>query len=286
MNYYYIHTISYFIGNNRQDNIQYCIDNLNKIKYSKKNNGTEKILFIICCIYDELTKDIENTFNRFKNLQSDILDIKILYRWNTGGTIKTMETALDYITENNITSNYFGVFEDDSCYNLRNHFIFDIVDSFFERGIDIVGCQVWEGRKDILYKDGYKYFKKEWCNCRPRNQLAPWIKKKHIYINNNSNELVDDNIIKWIDGALYISTIDTLKKIKKKLVKLTLFPENERHRHLDSGINCGEVGFPTRLSINGFTFFGLQHPEHEGEPLIKNIYFKYLNMNTVGIKFH
>ena len=70
------------------------------------------------------------------------------------------------------------------------------------------------------------------------------------------------------------------------MVKLTLFPENERHRHLDSGINCGEVGFPTRLSINGFTFFGLQHPEHEGEPLIKNIYFKYLNMNTVGIKFH
>ena len=74
MNYYYIHTISYFIGNNRQDNIQYCIDNLNKIKYSKKNNGTEKILFIICCIYDELTKDIENTFNRFKNLQSDIIN--------------------------------------------------------------------------------------------------------------------------------------------------------------------------------------------------------------------
>ena len=33
MHYYYIHTISYFIGNNRQDNIQYCIDNLNKIKY-------------------------------------------------------------------------------------------------------------------------------------------------------------------------------------------------------------------------------------------------------------
>ena len=284
MNYYYIHTISYYVGNSRLNNIKYCIDNLNKIKYSKKNNGTEKILFIICCIYNELTDNIKNTFDKFETLSNELLDIKVIYRMNTGGTIKTMETSLNYVTENNITSNYFGIFEDDSFYNLDDHFIFDTVDKHFDNGIDIVGCQVWERRPDILYKDGYKYFKKEWCNRRPRNQLAPWIKKKHLYFNNNSDELVDDNIIKWIDGALYITTIDKLKKIKKKLVKLTLAPENKKYTHCEHGCNYGEVGFPTRLSINNFKFFGLQHPDSNCIPNIKNIYFQYLNINSIGNK--
>lgn len=281
MNYYYIHTISYFVGNNRLDNIKYCIDNLNKIQYSKYNNGSEKILFIICCIYDELTDNIKNTFDNFKTLKKEFLDIEIIYRWNSGGTIKTMETALDFVIKNNISSNYFGVFEDDSFYNLSNHFIFDTVDIYLKKNIDIVGCLVWEGRPDILYKNGFKCFKQEWCNKRPKDQLVPWIKFKHVYLNSNCDDLVDDNIIKWIDGALYITTIDNLKKIKKKLVKFTLFPENERYRHLDSGINCGEVGFPTRLSINGFTFFGLQYLDYNSS---ENSYFQYLNINTVGIK--
>ena len=38
-------------------------------------------------------------------------------------------------TENNITSNYFGIFEDDSFYNLDDHFIFDTVDKHFDNGI-------------------------------------------------------------------------------------------------------------------------------------------------------
>jgi len=284
MNYYYIHTISYYVGNSRLLNIKYCIDNLNKIKYAKTNNGNEKKLFIICCIYDELTEDIKNTFDKFEKLKNDLLDIKVIYRWNTGGTIKTMETALNYVTENNITSNYFGIFEDDTMYNLENHFIFDTVDKHFDNGIDIVGCQVWECRPDILHINGYKCFKKEWCNRRPNNQLVPWIKKKHLYFNNNSDDLVDDNIIKWIDGALYITTIDKLKEIKKKLVKLTLAPENKKYTHCEHGCNYGEVGFPTRLSINEFYFFGLQHPDCNCIPNIKNKYFQYLNINSIGTK--
>ena len=286
MHYYYIHTISYFVENNRLDNIKYCIDNLNRIKYSKNNNGTENILLVVCCIYNELTENIKNIFDNFEKLKTNLLDIKIIYRWNTGGTIKTMENTLNYVTENNITSNYIGVFEDDSFYNLNNHFIFDTVNSYLNNGIDIVSCQVIEGRQDIIYKDGYKYFKKEWCNRRPKNQLAPWIKKKHIYLNNNSDELVDDNIIKWIDGALYITTIDNLKKIKKKLIKLTLAPENKKYTHCEHGCNYGEVGFPTRLSINGFSFFGLQHSDinYYKTASMKNDYFQYLNINTVGNK--
>jgi hypothetical protein len=269
------------VGNSRLANIEYCIDNLNKIKYAKANNGNEKILFIICCIYDELTEDIKNTFDKFEKLKKDLLDIKVIYRWNTGGTIKTMDNTLNYVTENNITSNYFGIFEDDSMYNLDDHFIFDTVDKHFDNGIDIVGCQVSEGRQDIIYINGYKCIKKN----PPNNHLVPWIKKKHLYFNNNSDEFVDDNIIKWIDGALYITTIEKLKNIKKKLVELTLAPENEKYTHCEHGINYGEVGFPTRLSINGFKFFGISHdmPHYLKN---KNIYFQYLNMTSAGIKFH
>ena len=284
MHYYYIHTISYYVNNNRLDNITYCIKNLNKIKYSKTNNSNQKILFIISCIYDELTENIKNTFDKFETFNTELLDIKVIYRMNTGGTIKTMENTLNYVTENNITSNYFGVFEDDSFYNLDNHFIFDSVDKHLNNNIDIVGCQVWESRPDIIHKNGYKYFKKEWCNKRPINQFVPWIKEKHIYINSDSDKLVDDNIIKWIDGALYITTIDKLKIIKKKLIKLTLAPENKKYTHCEHGCNYGEVGFPTRLSINGFTFFGLQHPDSNCIPNIKNIYFQYLNLNSIGNK--
>ena len=45
MHYYYVHTISYYVNNNRIDNIKYCIDNLNKIKYSKNINGKDVLLF-------------------------------------------------------------------------------------------------------------------------------------------------------------------------------------------------------------------------------------------------
>ena len=285
MHYYYVHTISYYVNNNRIDNIKYCIDNLNKIKYSKNINGNEKILFIIGCIYDELTENIKNTFDKFQTLNTELLDIKVIYRMNTGGTIKTMDNALNYVTENNITSNYFGVFEDDSFYNLDNHLVFDTVDKHFNNHMDIVGCQVLEGRHDILYKDGYKIFKKQWCNNRPKNQLSPWIKEKHLYINSNSEKFVDDNLIKWMDGALYITTIEKLKKIKKKLIKLTLAPENKKYTHCEHGINYGEVGFPTRLSINGFNFFGLSHNmPHYCPSNYKNVYFQYLNLNSIGNK--
>ena len=67
MHYYYVHTISYYVNNNRLDNITYCIENLNKIKYSKINHN-KKILFIITCIYDELTENIKNTLINLKLL--------------------------------------------------------------------------------------------------------------------------------------------------------------------------------------------------------------------------
>jgi len=61
-------------------------------------NSNQKILFIIGCIYDELTENIKNTFDKFETFNTEVLDIKVIYRTNTGGTIKTMKNTLNYVT--------------------------------------------------------------------------------------------------------------------------------------------------------------------------------------------
>ena len=233
-------------------------------------------MFVINCIYDELTDNIKNIFEKFKNLNTDMLDIEVLYRWNTGGTIKSMEKTLEFVIDNNITSNYIGIFEDDSFFN--KEYIFDTIDLLFEKNIDIVGCQVKEGRPDISYENGYKVFKKEYWDNKLNSRQCPWIKEKHIYLNNSGENLIHDKNIKWIDGAVYITTIDKLVEIKKKLHKLTLAPENKQYTHIEHGINYGEVGFPTRLFINGFKFYGLKHNGEEKD------YYKYIVQNSIGVK--
>ena len=134
---------------------------------------------------------------------------------------------------------------------------------------------VYEGREDINYDNNTKQFNLEYHNRRSKNQLCPWIRNKHIYIDNSNEDLVDDKYIKWTDGALYITTRANLKTIKDKLIKFTLCPETKKYIHIETGINYGEVGFPTRLHINGFKFIGLKHDE----------YYQYLNQNSIGNKY-
>lgn len=73
---------------------------------------------------------------------------------------------------------------------------------------------------------------------------------------------------------MYITNIPNLTKIKQALVDFTLYPINLKHTHLQSGINCGEVGFGTRLHINGFTMFGLPYES----------YYEHLEEKSVGNK--
>ena len=270
--YLYIHCISYYIGNNRTNNLTECLKYLNTIPLCKNQNNDDKILYVIYCIYDELNNDITNHYNNYKKLCTEKVDIEILYRWNSGGTIQTMSKLLDYIIQNKITTKYIGIWEDDSFF--KSFFILDEIKKHLDNDNIIVGCQVLEDRCDILYINGTKIFKPEWCNKLQSWRQCPWCKEKHIYLNNNNENLIDDKLIKWIDGALYLTTLDNLLKIKEKLIKFTLAPEDEKYTHIEHGINYGEVGFPTRLYINGFNFIGLSY----------NDYFKHLNTNSIGDK--
>ena len=270
MNYLYTHSISYYVGNNRIDNIFYAIKQLNSYRLSQTQSINDKILIIICCIYDDLTDNIKREFENFKNLNTDRVDIAVIYRWNTGGTTQTISYSLDYIIDNNINTLYIGIWEDDSIF--KNIYILDIVKEYLDKGNIIVGCHVTEyERPEFLHINGTKEISKRFY--RSKHQ-PPWCRRKHIYFNDLSDELIDDSLIKWIDGALYISTIENLIIIKKKLIKFTLAPENIRYTHIEQGINYGEVGFPTRLHINEFKFYGLLYDSA----------FKHLNINSIGNK--
>ena len=270
--YLYTHCISYYIGNNRINNLTECLKYLNTIPLCKNQNNNDKILYVIYCIYDELNDNIINQYNNYKNLYTEKVDIEILYRWNSGGTIKTMSKLLDYIIENKIITKYIGIWEDDSIF--KNEYLLDKVQEYLDCDNIIVGCHVLEDRIDIKYVNGTKEFKTEWCNRLQSWRQCPWCKEKHIYLNNKNENLIDDKLIKWIDGAVYLTTLDNLLKIKEKLVKFTLAPENEKYTHIEHGINYGEVGFPTRLHINNFNFIGLPYNDN----------FKHLNTNSIGNK--
>jgi len=269
----YTHVISYYYGNYRINNLSTTINYLNNYKLHD-NSINESILVIICCIYDNENDlpAIKKEIDELLKLKNEKISINIIYRWNTGGTIKTMDTAYEYIMKNNINTEYIGVFEDDSF--LKKEFILDEIKKHIDNDNIIVGSLVYENRQDINYDNNTKQFKLEYHNRRPKTQLCPWIKNKHIFINNSNEELIDDKYIKWIDGALYITTLKNLKTIKDKLINFTLCPETDKYTHIESGINYGEVGFPTRLHINGFKFMGLKHDE----------YYQYLDQNTIGNK--
>jgi hypothetical protein len=257
--YYYIHTLSYYFGNNRSVNIYTAIDKLNTSVLSVETID-KKNLLIIYVIYDILNDDLKNFFDVFQSKQTSKLDIIVLYKYNTGGTIQSMFYTYNYLIDNNITSDYIGIWEDDNIFS--DNYILDIVKEKLDQDNILVG-PIWSNY-DLEYKT------------IPPNYIrqVPLCKLYHIYQNDKSEDEIPYQDYKWVDGSGYLTTIDNLKKIKQKLNKFTLAPENERYTHCEHGINYGEVGFCVRLHINGFKFVGI--------PASK--YYKQLEQNTIGDK--
>jgi hypothetical protein len=80
---------------------------------------------------------------------------------------------------------------------------------------------------------------------------------KHIKKTENDKEkYIDDKLYRWCEDP-YITTKNNLDEMIDKLDNLTLAPENELYKHIEHGINYGEVGFPTRLYLNKFKFIGI-----------------------------
>ena len=60
--YFYIHVISYYIGNNRPINIDLAINKLRTTQLHTDQKSMDKNLFIVQALYDELTPEIETEF--------------------------------------------------------------------------------------------------------------------------------------------------------------------------------------------------------------------------------
>ena len=268
--YLYIHIISYFVDNNRPTNINTAVNHLNIYKLSSQQKEKDKNLFILYVLYNELTNELINFYDKFKELKTDKTDILVLYRYNTGGTIQTMYYAYKYILEHNITSKYIGTWEDDEIF--KNDNLLDKVQEYLNDDYILVGSLFNGNNKDTNYTDGVKKFLPPYSK---RVAQVPWCKKYHIYNNSTDTELIHDSLYMWIDGRVYLTTIDNLKIIENKMKKFTLAPENEVYTHCQHGINYGEVGFCTRLHINGFKFYGLPAEQ----------YFKELDENSTKNKY-
>lgn len=262
--YLYIHAISYYDGNNREINIQHAINKLNGFELSSTQTKQDVNLLVIYILYDNLTDDLKHRYEKYKNQENDNLDIIVLFRYNTGGTVQTMDYTYTYLINNQITSKFIGVYEDDAIF--KKKFFLDDIYSHLNNGYILTGPLI--NHIDTI---GFKCFYEPY---NLRDSIVPWCRMFHIYENDTSNELIHDSLYKWVDGCGYITTITNIGLIKEKLNKLTLAPENQRYTHCEHGINYGEVGFCTRLHIHGFNFIGLSD----------NIYYEQLEQHTVGNK--
>ena len=99
-NYYYIHIVSYYEGNNRENNLLKIVEKINNIKLSNYDN--DKKYLIIFYIINNNINDNLSKYYYLKKLENNKLDINILHRFNTGGTTQTLYDSYKYLINNNI----------------------------------------------------------------------------------------------------------------------------------------------------------------------------------------
>lgn len=245
--YFYAHCICYWIGSRRLNNINIHIRKLEALS----KNLNKRVLFVINQRLDDMNKKVD-----MSKYTSDSIDIIITYSKNTGGTVKSLHDCFKHLENEKITYDYIGCWEDDSLFKY---------DDFIERASELLKQDyIFVGS---LWSNAYDLKKdlKDKCGIKPigklaGNRIVPWLKHKHIYHNtpdDTKEKKLDEDLYRWCEDP-YITTYDNLKKIEMKLQScFTLAPESERYNHREHGINYGEVGFPTRLHINGFKFIGL-----------------------------
>lgn len=241
MKYYYIHCISYWVGNNRTGNIKLHAD---KIKSLDSPQGVRN-LYIVSLMCDDVNNVDKDLLSMINGLQSEKLDTVYLINFNSGGTVRSMQHCYNYLKQNNITSNYFGCWEDDFCF-LRPTFIQDI--KYYLDNYLFVGS---------MHED-------DWFNQDP-NEFKKNGKKKFLHgvdrsVLAHGHEKHKSNYC-WCEDP-YVMKFENLEKIENLIGEFTLAPANEPYRHGKHGIALGEVGFPTRLKLAGGDFFGCMIDEH------------------------
>ena len=262
--YFYIHNISYWHGNNRVGNLINHIEAVRDTPLSKNQIG--KNLIIISLIYDEEDKisDMLNFLeSQTRNLDGPKVDILILPRYNSGGTARTMWEVYRFLDKNNITSEFFGTWEDDYIF-AKDNFL-DIVEEYLKKGNLFVGA-IWTP-PHITFRGEFG------APPTPEHNYEKMVKNGHKYVPPGSTLSFNTGLeaYKWCEDP-YIMRYENLKKIENLIGRFTVAPQS-RFVHWDHGVVHGEVGFPSRLSLAGGKFFGIK---------FDNI-FKFLNHKSYVI---
>jgi hypothetical protein len=241
-NYIYCHIVSYYGGNNRQENI---VEHLNKTNNSKWMTICIYYYDDVCDHCDlDVSQTITDTYELDKNKSNKTI---IAHFYNSGGTVKALEHSYKILTANNIIVDYIGCFEDDVCFKDSN-WLQPMIGKLEK--YDLVGS-FWTSRNTNDVICGVK------SNPKP-GRLVPILKYKHIYPTDGSEKLIPESMYRWCEDP-YITKYGKLIDIFEILGgRLTLAPENEKYDYKEHGINYGEVGFMTRLHLNGFKFIGIR----------------------------
>ena len=224
INYYdYIHNICYYVGNQRKETILKHITRLKEYNHSS-SKSVLKILMVVSIMSDneETTNKIIEYIN---TLDSGNIEIKILSFRNSGGTVAAMwKSWNDFLKNANIFSQYICTWEDDIIFK-QEYWLDDVLGKMYSNDYDYIGMitKSSDGHNSKYWSMGYK----------------------------------QTNRGTWTDGGMYFTKYEKLKEFENKIGVFTKANLSEVYHKGIHGIDFGEVGFPTELYNNEFTFFGL-----------------------------
>ena len=237
--YIYTHNVCYWTGNNRISNLYNHIKILNETKLSSSLDFDGPILCILSIMVDDINKTPIDEIEFLEFLSNDKVEVKVLYWYNSGGTVKSMWNVYkEYFEKSSIQTIYLGTWEDD--YMIKNDYWLDDIIPLLQFDYIFIGS-LWEEDGFVKFFDGYKEIHPDFYN-KPRK--VAWLPN------------IDQSVYRWCEDP-YILQYDSLKKIEDAIGVFTTAPSDERYDYISHGINQGEIGFPTRLTLAGFKFKGL-----------------------------
>lgn len=242
--YYYIHSVCFWEGSIRDNNLIEHAKKLKSINISKTKYKKNLLIIGYCVDFDNFNKIDLSRFDTLLKEQSEELDIIIFPRKNTGGTTGVMWDVWKNILENKIYSEFFGQWEDDHLF--KNENFLEEIKPLFDLGKIFVGS---------IHENDYWYdeieFKKTGQKVMP--EIPYGIMHDFIKCSSKEERL---STYRWCEDP-YIMPYKNLKIIENKIGKFTLAPETEQYGYIRHGIFFGEVGFPSRLYLSKLDFCGI-----------------------------
>ena len=216
---------------------------------------------------DELTvkyKEYISKYLKAKEGRDDkVKNFDVVVNFNWGGTIAGLWYTYKYCSNNFTKTDYIAPFEEDfkATNNTWYTFSKDLLDK--NDAYSYVGetnrtnphneklgiIKYAQSCRDSKHKESVmKNLKlKKVCGCR---SMFPEIKE--------CKKCVCGGIIygmeTWTDGGFYFSQVGRLEDVEKRIGIFHKGEQKTKWHHVFDGVELGEVGFPTLLFHNGFSF--------------------------------